>query len=38
MDGNFIVYGKSNGYWIRIPLLIKKVMDNGFEFHNSIKK
>ena len=29
---------KNNGKWIRIPLLIKKLVGNGFEFHYSIKK
>ena len=26
-------YYKSSGYWIRIPLFNKEVMDNGSEFH-----
>ena len=30
--------GKSNGYWIRIPLLIKIVMRNESEFHYSLIK
>ena len=26
-------YYKNSGQWIRIPLLIKKVVSNGFECH-----
>ena len=38
MDRNYIVQLKSNGQWIRIPLLIKKVVGDGSEFHYSLKK
>ena len=36
MDRNSIVYKKVVG--IGIPLLIKEVMDNGSELHNSLKE
>ena len=33
MNQNSVPHEKNSGQWIRIPLLIKKVMGNGSEFH-----
>ena len=38
MDPNSITHQQNNGQWIQIPLLIKKVVGNEFEFHYSLKK
>ena len=35
---NSISHEKSSEKWIRVPLLIKKVMDNRSELHYSKKK
>ena len=34
MDSNSIIHRQNNGQWIRIPLLINKVIGNEFEFHS----
>ena len=38
MNSNSITHQKNNGYWIRIPLVIRKVVGNGFELFYSLKK
>ena len=32
MDSNSITHQQNNGLWIRIPLLVSKVVCNEFEF------